>query len=148
MGVQVLNNTVVNNTTGVMVQSPTIPVPEVTVGNNVFADNPTVARMLTTEMSKIVSDFNAFSGYQVYAFFNGKSRTLDQACRNNGKDCHSQNNLDPLFVNPLLDDYHLQATSPLIGRGRVTGAPATDIDGDNRLVDGKVDIGADEVNLN
>lgn len=148
VGVLVLNNTVVDNSTGVMIQSPTIPVPEVTVGNNIFADNPTVARILTTEMSKIVSDFNAFSGYQVYAFFNGRSRTLTQACKSYGKDCHSQNNLDPLFVNPLLDDYHLQMTSPLIGRGRVTGAPETDMDGDNRAQDGKVDIGADEVNVN
>jgi parallel beta-helix repeat protein len=69
--------------------------------------------------------------------------------------------LDPLFVSPIADpatetptttgDYHLQSGSPAIDAGTATGAPADDIDGDTRPVDGpdgdsdaEYDIGSDE----
>jgi parallel beta-helix repeat protein len=58
---------------------------------------------------------------------------------------------DPLFVDAVANDYHLQAASPAIDAGLNSGAPADDIDGDSRPADGNhdgvavVDIGADEV---
>lgn len=55
--------------------------------------------------------------------------------------------LDPLFVNPAADDYHLQSVSPCVDAGDPSGvppAPSTDIDGDQRPVGDRVDIGADE----
>jgi parallel beta-helix repeat protein len=58
---------------------------------------------------------------------------------------------DPLFVDPATGDYHLTPDSPAVDSGQAAGAPATDIDGDARPLDGNgdgtpvVDMGADEV---
>jgi hypothetical protein len=55
--------------------------------------------------------------------------------------------VDPQYVNPLNDDYHLQATSPLVGAGRNDppgGLPTHDGDGNARIAQGTVDIGAFE----
>ena len=63
-----------------------------------------------------------------------------------------QTTANPLFVNSGLDDYHIQAASPMIDAGDPTPPPpgATDFDNDLRLLDGDGDcasirdIGADE----
>lgn len=144
-GLSVINNTIVDNLTGIFIQTQAPFIPEMTLGNNIFADNKTVARVTAQDASRILSDFNAFSGYQSFLFLNGQGLSLSYACAKAKKECHSIDNLDPLFVNPAAGNYHLQRTSPLIGRGRRTGAPLYDMDGDDRMLDGKVDIGADEV---
>jgi hypothetical protein len=52
---------------------------------------------------------------------------------------------DPVFVNPLLGDFHLQTNSPCINSGLNTYAPgATDLDGNPRIAGSTVDIGAYE----
>lgn len=51
---------------------------------------------------------------------------------------------DPMFVNPVVGDYHLKASSPCIDAG-TNGAPAlpsTDFDGNSRVVDGDGDLEA------
>jgi hypothetical protein len=53
-------------------------------------------------------------------------------------------NVNPLFVDALNGDYHLQETSPCIDVGTVTGAPSEDMDGDGRPYGAGVDMGADE----
>lgn len=56
--------------------------------------------------------------------------------------------VDPLFVDLAGGDYHLQICSPLLDRGDPDFVPdvgETDIDGEPRLLDTAVDIGADEV---
>jgi hypothetical protein len=58
---------------------------------------------------------------------------------------------DPLFIDPAAGDFHVRGSSPVVDAGLNAGAPATDIDGDLRPLDGNgdgvpvVDIGADEV---
>jgi PKD repeat protein len=53
--------------------------------------------------------------------------------------------LDPLFVNPAGSDYRLTADSPLIDAGANDPLlPATDLDGNPRIVGGAVDMGAYE----
>lgn len=57
--------------------------------------------------------------------------------------------VDPLYVNPLNYDYHLQSSSPLVGAGRNDppgGLPTQDADGNARVAQGTVDIGALESN--
>jgi hypothetical protein len=61
-------------------------------------------------------------------------------------------NADPLFVDADSGNYHLRPTSPCIDTGlnSAPGIPSTDIDGNNRIIDGDkngtatVDMGADE----
>jgi len=55
-------------------------------------------------------------------------------------------NADPMFRNPALGDYHLTGNSPCINTGDFTGdyTGQIDIDGEPRVLNGRVDIGADE----
>ena len=59
--------------------------------------------------------------------------------------------LDPRFADPNNNgDFHLRANSPCINAGdpnHTVGTGETDIDGDPRISDGTVDMGADEVIL-
>jgi parallel beta-helix repeat protein len=55
-------------------------------------------------------------------------------------------NLDPLFVDPDNDDFHLQVCSPAQDAGTTEWTPSTDFEGDLRSIGPRVDIGADEVN--
>jgi hypothetical protein len=54
---------------------------------------------------------------------------------------------DPLFVDVLTDNFHLQIDSPCFNAGNnsAPGIPAEDIDGNYRIMDGRVEIGADEI---
>jgi len=54
---------------------------------------------------------------------------------------------DPLFVNEGARDYHLSGSSPCIDTGDPGGTYTgqTDIDGEDRVMDDRVDVGADEV---
>jgi hypothetical protein len=59
---------------------------------------------------------------------------------------------DPLFVGPVVGDYHITADSPAVDAGNPSpvGLPAEDFEGDPRIVDGdedgtpRVDMGHDE----
>ncbi len=57
--------------------------------------------------------------------------------------------VDPRFVSSDLEDYHLSRQSPCINTGTNNvpdppGLPTTDFEGDQRIIDGTVDMGADE----
>ncbi len=60
--------------------------------------------------------------------------------------------LDPRFVDPATDDFHLRGDSPCLGRGAVIRSPpeqedlagARDFENDSRKTEGNPDIGADE----
>jgi hypothetical protein len=54
---------------------------------------------------------------------------------------------DPCFFDPVVGDYHLMASSPCIEGGSpdyIAAPGETDIDGEWRVMGGRVDIGADE----
>lgn len=56
--------------------------------------------------------------------------------------------VDPMFVNPELGDYHLRFGSPCINKGTADAPelPSTDFEGDSRIIGKAPDIGADEFN--
>ena len=54
---------------------------------------------------------------------------------------------DPLFLPSLQGDFHIGILSPCIDAGNpsyTAGTEETDIDGESRISDGIIDIGADE----
>jgi len=55
--------------------------------------------------------------------------------------------LQPVFANPSVGDYHLLRQSGGVDRGNnnATNLPATDMEGNDRINDGFVDMGADEL---
>jgi len=58
-------------------------------------------------------------------------------------------NVDPAFVGPIIGDYHLSVNSLCINAGdpMYSSEPGEkDIDNETRVINGRVDIGADEVN--
>ncbi len=62
-----------------------------------------------------------------------------------GNDTASFVNLDPLFVNLITPDLHLQNTSPAIDAGaNLSASGSTDIDGNARVQGAAMDLGADE----
>ena len=64
----------------------------------------------------------------------------------------AQNNIDlsPQFFNPIAGDYHTQSTSPCKAAGSISAPslPATDLDGNPRVLSGKVDMGCYEFTTN
>jgi predicted outer membrane repeat protein len=56
---------------------------------------------------------------------------------------------DPLFTDPLNNDFHISASSPCLNSGDnlAPGLPDSDFEGDPRIVGGIVDMGADEVGI-
>jgi hypothetical protein len=56
-------------------------------------------------------------------------------------------NTDPLFSNYYTGDYHLRPGSPCINAGdpeHIAAGGETDLDGEARIIGGRVDMGADE----
>ena len=53
-------------------------------------------------------------------------------------------NVDPLFVDPANDDFHLQFSSPVVDTGINEGIPLIDFEGEPRISGVTVDMGADE----
>jgi len=97
----------------------------------------------------------SYSGNEIYIENLGSSCTLNYCCVDNTGYGGVTGNIienncifaDPQFVDTANGDYHLEDTSPCIDAGDSSLVPAgvtTDLDGDHRIVNGTVDIGAYE----
>jgi parallel beta-helix repeat protein len=143
----VVNNTIADNTAG--------------SGSAVFADGFDVANRLTNNVlsgsgSQAVLECGDFNDPNppliVYNdVFNASSGPRYGGICTDQTGQNGNISADPLFVDPAAGNYHLQVGSPAVDAGLNEGAPATDIDGNLRPIDGNgdgvavVDIGADEV---
>ncbi|MHC4228040.1 MAG: choice-of-anchor Q domain-containing protein [Planctomycetota bacterium] len=86
---------------------------------------------------------------QIYTSDEGGAPVVNYSCIQGGWSGAGSNNIDinPLFIYPPTDQYHLLPSSPCINSGDPSYLAApdeTDIDGDPRVMHGRVDMGADE----
>ena len=116
-----------------------------TIQNNTITDNS----------SLLAGGLSQCHGFIINCIVWGNSEPSIQASANPFFSCVQDNNsvgrgniaANPLFFNPLSDDYHLSAGSPCINAGNLYylyGDYLSDIDGECRLADSSVDMGADE----
>ena len=140
----VINNTIVGNTwhgISLYSASPTI-VNNLLVGNSDYGINEE-----NTSADPAVS-YNLFhdNGDGVY-LDEGDTPHLNTTTLN-GLVAEAHDNLDgdPAFADQPGGDYHLTTGSPAIDAGDkdVPGLPETDFDGEPRVMNGRVDVGADE----
>ncbi|MFQ5480076.1 MAG: IPT/TIG domain-containing protein [Thermodesulfobacteriota bacterium] len=111
--------------------------PDYTVGqnyqwtlDNIHVDNPAVNLPWETDQNSdtyLVKEFNIINGVVNKPNQTGRQHNIDA---------------DPMFVNPAVLDWHVQATSPAIGTGRFLKAPGYDADLIFRQPDCLTDIGA------
>jgi hypothetical protein len=79
----------------------------------------------------------------------GSGCSVTYSCIQDGDGCGQNGNIcsDPCFVDADNNDFHLNPYSPCVDTGNSNGNynGQTDIDGDSRMQNGGVDIGADEI---
>jgi len=131
---EVVNNTIAQNTLG-------------SVGEGVFADGATT---LTLTNNIVVSHtYGIYAGADSsvtadYTLFHGNTSGNTGSTAPGTITSTNEVSGDPLFVNPDVWDYHIQADSPAIDAGTAIPWLTTDIDGDPRPIGTGYDIGADE----
>ncbi len=133
--ITIMNNTIFRNLTGGIVIGNDVTIADYcVVNNNIVYDN---ARGISEQGNTGIH--NVYENNLVYRNPNYDIRLQ------NGNEAMKTVRADPRFVDYTGDghgDYHLQATSPAIGRGTARDAPRTDYDGRARPAGRAPDIGA------
>jgi hypothetical protein len=135
-GIEILNNTCVNNGWedwggGLAVDNPNAQ--NVLIANNIFSQNRYFQLVVEEDMpsQNVTLDHNLIDGY-----LGTEGETFgDNPVRGSAR-----------FVHPARADFHLRATSPAIdaGTNHMSILTTTGQDGQPRLFNQQVDIGADE----
>jgi len=122
--------------------------------NNIFyAGNSADLVLYVEDVNSInlVLDYNLYYilGSSEFEFDGVSYATLANYQLGTSQDLHSIFG-DPEFENILTSDFHLSASSPAIDKGNpnfVAAVGETDLDGDNRVQDQRVDMGSDEYGM-
>jgi hypothetical protein len=139
--IDIINNTVDDlkgAASGIQVRTPdTRSHVSLNIFNNIISRAQGSAVQMPDQSDQLVlaNDYNAFheNGEEDWGGYSGGPHTIHL--------------VDSPFVNVLANDYHLLATTPLVGGGwndPPGGLPTHDADGDPRVAGGTVDIGAFE----
>ncbi len=104
-----------------------------TVMNSTIADNPVGDGVYNSLASTTITNT---------IIYGNSTNNLYDAGGGTSTTSFSLIGTDPLFVGP--GDYHLRSGSPAIDAGTNTGAPDNDLDGNSRIVNSVVDMGAYE----
>jgi parallel beta-helix repeat protein len=114
--------------------------PNSVVKNNIFYDQPSNTIVVTGNRSGQEIDYNLAyrSDGQPSVCYKIDYKCVDPA------PAHHLWNVDPLFVNPASDDFHLRGGSPAIDAGIALAEVINDFDGNTRPQGAGYDIGAFE----
>jgi hypothetical protein len=150
----IINNTLYNNDTNhagggeLLIQYDTR---SNVIKNNIFYAN-TQKLFISSWSNVMTANFVNYNMYYVpwaggkWQWKNIEYSSFSAYKNASGNDANSFNQVNPLFVNLLGPNLHLQTTSPAINRGETLASfGALDIDGNTRLLGPAVDLGADEV---
>jgi len=109
-------------------------------GDDLYVDSDRDGNSIGSSVNLYNNDFSGNANFDT-----GQSEDLSITYTDN---YHHANNIqeDPQFVDPVNGDFHLKPTSPCIDKGTADalGLPETDFEGDPRIINDTVDIGADE----
>ena len=109
-------------------------------GDDLYVDSDGDGNSIGSSVNLYNNDFSGKANFDT-----GQSEDLSITYTDN---YHHANNIqeDPQFVDPVNGDFHLKPTSPCIDKGKndAPGLPETDFEGDLRIINDTVDIGADE----
>ena len=122
--------------------------------NNIFyGNNPSGLMLFLDNVGSVglALNYNLFysAGDYEYDYSGNNYNNFDAYQTGSGQDAQSTEG-DPSFIDLANRDLHLSVNSPAIDKGNpnfMSAANETDFDGDARLMDGRVDIGADESDL-
>jgi len=108
-------------------------------GTGIFIDNTTIFGPTAINNSIVWGEINGLSGYP--------EPTIAYSNIRGGLTSGTNIAADPQFIDAANDNYQLNSTSPSIDTGNnslVWGTITTDLAGNNRILDGTVDMGAYE----
>ena len=146
----ITNNTITKNghmawgdNSGIVCNNNSSP----TITNNIISDNIPYGIQESNANSDPSVNYNSIWNNDSGAYYDEDSTVLTVPEINAVPGNTNNIAADPFFVDPTTGDYHLQSGSLCIDAGdnNAPGLPPEDFDGQPRIINGTVDMGADEV---
>jgi len=131
--ITLLNNTFTNQ--ALILPEALLSQGSTTVQNNIF-ENFSAAMTAGSAEAAISEDYNLYANISV------RARAINSGTYTSGS--NSRIAAAPGFIDPALDDYHLNGNSPAINQGTSAAGVTSDADGQPRPYGTRMDIGAYE----